>query len=95
MLSEHPSGLPQEVATTGAPGCGCAVRVQPGQQMQIDCIEFRKDGILAAAATLSYSRATFAEFVTDVKLGTLLACHARAFDPVPELSSELLQRNSA
>ncbi|WP_428984048.1 IS21 family transposase [Rhodoferax potami] len=71
---------------------------QPGEQMQMDWIEFRKsghkDGMLAAfVATLGHSRATFAEFVTDMKLETLLACHVRAFESFGGVTREVLYDN--
>ena len=71
---------------------------QPGEQMQMDWIEFRKaghkDGMLAAfVATLGYSRASFVEFVTDMKLETLLACHARAFESFGGVTREVLYDN--
>lgn len=53
----------------------------PGDQMQIDWIDFRKaaDPLHAFCATLGYSRASYVEFVSDMKTGTLNACHERAF----------------
>lgn len=54
----------------------------PGEQMQVDWIEFRKGraGLLAAfVAVLGCSRAMYVEFVTDERLETLLGCHERAF----------------
>ena len=71
---------------------------QPGEQMQMDWIEFRKaghkDGMLAAfVATLGHSRASFAEFVTDMKLETLLACHVRAFESFGGVTREVLYDN--
>ncbi|MDK2126966.1 IS21 family transposase [Chitinimonas sp. DQS-5] len=70
----------------------------PGQQMQVDWIEFRKpghaEGMLAAfVATLGYSRASFVEFVTDMRLETLLACHQRAFDCFGGVPREVLYDN--
>jgi transposase len=53
-----------------------------GDQMQVDWIEFRRRkgaGLFAFVATLGYSRATYVEFVSDMRLDTLLACHANCF----------------
>lgn len=52
----------------------------PGEQLQIDWVEFRKgsDPLYAFCATLGYSRASHVEFVTDMKVGTLIDCHQRA-----------------
>ena len=54
----------------------------PGDQMQVDWIEFRRRkgaSLFAFVATLGYSRATYVEFVSDMRLETLLACHANCF----------------
>lgn len=55
---------------------------EPGDQMQVDWVEFRKgrQPLYAFCATLGYSRASFVEFVTDMKVDTLIACHNHAFD---------------
>lgn len=55
----------------------------PGDQMQLDWIEFRRRkgaGLYAFVATLGFSRASYIEFVSDMRLETLLACHANCFD---------------
>lgn len=41
----------------------------PGDQMQVDWIEFRRR-----------KGASYVEFVADMRLETLLACHANGFD---------------
>ena len=58
----------------------------PGEQMQVDWVEFRAGGgrsasrpLYAFCATLGYSRASFVEFVSDMKVETLIACHEHAF----------------
>jgi transposase len=53
----------------------------PGEQLQVDWVEFRKgkDPLYAFCATLGYSRASYVEFVTDMKVTTLIACHQNAF----------------
>jgi transposase len=53
----------------------------PGEQMQVDWVEFRKgrQPLYAFCATLSYSRASYVEFVADMKVGTLIDCHQKAF----------------
>lgn len=53
-----------------------------GDQMQVDWIEFRRHkgaSLFAFVATLGYSRASYVEFVSDMRLDTLLACHANCF----------------
>lgn len=53
----------------------------PGEQLQIDWVEFRKGRhpLYAFCATLGYSRASYVEFVTDMKVETLIDCHQKAF----------------
>ena len=53
-----------------------------GDQMQVDWIEFRRRkgaSLFAFVATLGFSRAAYVEFVSDMRLETLLACHANCF----------------
>jgi transposase len=53
-----------------------------GDQMQVDWIEFRRRkgaSLFAFVATLGFSRASYVEFVSDMRLDTLLACHAHCF----------------
>lgn len=52
---------------------------KPGVQLQVDWIEFRKEGLSAFVATLGYSRMSYVEYVRDSKLETLIACHMNAF----------------
>lgn len=53
----------------------------PGEQMQVDWVEFRKgkNPLYAFCATLGYSRYSFVEFVTNMRVETLIACHQNAF----------------
>jgi transposase len=54
-----------------------------GDQMQADWVEFRRRkgaNLFAFVATLGYSRATYVEFVSDMRLDTLLMCHANCFN---------------
>lgn len=50
-----------------------------GHQMQVDWIEFPKDGLSAFVATLGYSRVSYVQYVTDEKIETLIECHLNAF----------------
>ena len=50
-----------------------------GMQMQVDWVEFPKDGLSAFVATMGYSRASYVEYVTDEKVETLIKCHMNAF----------------
>jgi transposase len=54
---------------------------EPGRQMQADFATIRrgKDRLAVFIATLSWSRVTYVEFVTDERLETLLRCHEHAF----------------
>ena len=52
-----------------------------GEQLQVDWVEFRKGSkpLHAFCATLGFSRASYVEFVSDMKVATLIGCHERAF----------------
>jgi transposase len=67
----------------------------PGEQMQIDGVEFRKGNapLYAFCATLGYSRASHVEFVTDMKVETLIECHQRAFTELGGVPRRLLYDN--
>jgi transposase len=55
----------------------------PGEQLQVDWVEFRRragEALSAFVAVLGFSRAAYVEFVTDERVATLLGCHARAFE---------------
>jgi transposase len=51
-----------------------------GEQLQVDWGEFRKGSapLHAFCATLGFSRASYVEFVSNMKVETLIACHVRA-----------------
>lgn len=67
----------------------------PGEQMQVDWVEFRKgaDPLYAFCATLGYSRASHVEFVTDMKVDTLIECHQRAFASLGGVPRRVLYDN--
>lgn len=52
-----------------------------GEQLQVDWVEFRKGSapLHAFCATLGFSRASYVEFVSNMKVETLIGCHERAF----------------
>lgn len=54
---------------------------EKGEQLQVDWVEFRKGSapLHAFCATLGYSRASYVEFVSNMKVETLIACHEHAF----------------
>lgn len=53
---------------------------EPGEQLQVDWIEFSRSPRLAAfVATLGFSRYSYVEYVRNERIETLLACHERAF----------------
>ncbi|RWA52272.1 transposase [Cupriavidus sp. UYMSc13B] len=88
----------QTLKPAGRPDPVVRFETAPGQQMQMDWIEFRKSGhkhgmLAAFVATLGYSRASYVEFVSDMKLETLLACHVRAFDAFGGVTKEVLYDN--
>lgn len=68
----------------------------PGEQMQVDWVEFRAAGsrpLYAFCATLGYSRASFVEFVGDMKVDTLIACYQHAFDSFGGVVKKVLYDN--
>lgn len=67
----------------------------PGEQMQVDWIEFRKgkNPLYAFCATLGFSRMSFVEFVTDMKVETLIACHQQAFNAFGGITQRILYDN--
>lgn len=67
----------------------------PGEQMQVDWVEFRKGSnpLYAFCATLGYSRASYVEFVTDMKVGTLIDCHQNAFVALGGVARRILYDN--
>ena len=67
----------------------------PGEQMQVDWVEFRKgkNPLYAFCATLGFSRMSFVEFVTDMKVETLIACHQHTFEAFGGVSQRVLYDN--
>jgi len=65
----------------------------PGQQMQVDWIEFKRDRLSAFVATLGHSRHAYVEYVTDEKIETLVACHINAFESFGGVVREVLYDN--
>lgn len=66
---------------------------KPGQQMQVDWIEFPKDNLSAFVATLGFSRTTYVEYVDNEKVETLLGCHMNAFNYFGGVPKECLYDN--
>jgi len=66
-----------------------------GEQMQVDWVEFRKGSapLQAFCATLGYSRASYVEFVSDMKVETLIGCHERAFAAFGGVTKRVLYDN--
>ena len=68
----------------------------PGEQTQVGAlVEFRhgRNPLYAFCATLGYSRVSFVEFVTDMKVETLIACHQHAFEAFGGLTRRILYDN--
>lgn len=67
----------------------------PGEQMQVDWVEFRKgkNPLYAFCATLGFSRTSFVEFVADMKVETLIACHQHAFESFGGTPKRILYDN--
>ena len=66
---------------------------EAGRQVQVDWIEFKREGLAAFVATLGHSRASFVEYVTDERIETLIACHVHAFDFFGGVAQEVLYDN--
>lgn len=65
----------------------------PGQQLQVDWIEFKREGLSAFVATLGHSRASYVEYVLDERIETLIACHTGAFEFFGGVVCEVLYDN--
>ncbi len=65
---------------------------EPGEQRQVDWVEFRKgsDPLYAFCATRGDSRASHVEFVSDMKVGTLIEYHQKAFAALGGVPKRLL-----
>lgn len=66
---------------------------EPGRQMQVDWIEFKRDRLSAFVAILGHSRASYVEYVTDERIETLVACHMHAFEYFGGVPREVLYDN--
>jgi len=64
-----------------------------GQQMQVDWVEFPKDGLSAFVATMGYSRTSYVEYVDNEKVETLIQCHINAFNYFGGVPQEALYDN--
>lgn len=97
----YPGGLSQlrfflrGVKPTLPPETVVRFETEPGEQMQVDWVEFRKgrDPLYAFCATLGYSRASYVEFVTDMKVETLIDCHQKAFAALGGVPRRILYDN--
>ena len=72
------------------------LETEPGEQMQLDWIEFRKsrgDLLAAFVATLGWSRASFARFVDNERAETLIECTRAAFDYFGGVTRSVLADN--
>jgi transposase len=77
ILREHLSSL-RPLAT---PDPVVRFETKPGRQMQVDWAVIRRgaDPLSVFVAVLGHSRMAYAQFVTDERLETLIACHEAAF----------------
>lgn len=66
---------------------------EPGRQMQVDWIEFKREGLSAFVATLGHCRASYVEYVTDERVETLIAAHINAFAFFGGVPREILYDN--
>ncbi len=66
---------------------------KPAQQMQVDWVEFRKEGLSAFVATMGYSRTSYVEYVDNERVETLIQCHINAFNYFGGVPQEALYDN--
>jgi len=80
---------------TAAPEPVVRFETSPGEQMQVDWATIRRgsDRLSVFVATLGWSRHTYAEFVSDERLETLIACHEHAFLAFGGVPREVLYDN--
>lgn len=66
-----------------------------GEQLQVDWVEFRKGSapLHAFGATMGFSRASYVEFVSDMKVATPIGCHERAFAAFGGMPRKVLYDN--
>ena len=64
-----------------------------GQQIQVDWVEFPKDGLSAFVATMGYSRTSYVEYVDNERVETLIQCHINAFNYFGGVPQEALYDN--
>ena len=66
-----------------------------GEQLQVDWVEFRKGSVPlhGFCATMGFSRASYVEFVSDMKVATLIGCHERAFAAFGGVPRKILYDN--
>ncbi len=66
-----------------------------GEQLQVDWVEFRKGSapLYAFCATLGFSRASYVEFVSSMKVEILIACHEHAFTAFGGVTKRVLYDN--
>lgn len=85
----------REIKPTLPPEPVVRFETAPGEQMQVDWVEFRKgrQPLYAFCATLGYSRASYVEFVADMKVVTLIDCHQNAFVALGGVPRRLLYDN--
>jgi transposase len=86
MASLRPAAAPEPVVR---------FETAPGEQMQVDWATIRRgtNRLSVFVATLGWSRNTYAEFVSDERLETLIACHERAFLAFGGVPHEVLYDN--
>jgi len=65
----------------------------PGQQLQVDWIEFKRERLAAFVATLGCSRASYVRYVLDERIETLIGCHVEAFEFFGGVVHEVLYDN--
>ena len=97
----YPGGISQlrsflrRIKPSVAPEPVVRFETAPGEQLQVDWVEFRKGSgpHYAFCATLGYSRASYVEFVSDMKVSALIDCHQKAFAALGGVPRRILYDN--
>lgn len=66
---------------------------EPGIQLQVDWIEFKKEKLSAFVAVLGFSRYAYVEYVTNESFETIRECHINAFAYFGGVPREILYDN--
>lgn len=72
------------------------LKTEMDEQSQVDWLEFRKGSapLHAFCATMGFSSTSYVEFVSDMKVATLIGCHERPFAAFGGVPRKVLYDNT-